>query len=55
MQPRTLTLRATAIALEHERRRSESAADVTDIQRLLAWYYAGPARPERRGAARKAA
>ena len=55
MQPQTLTLRATAIALERERRETESAADVTDIQRLLAWYYGDPTRPERRDPGRRAA
>lgn len=55
MQPRTLTLRATAIALDQTRRESQFAADVTDIQRLLAWYFGDSTRPERRDTGRKAA
>ncbi|HUZ83315.1 MAG TPA: hypothetical protein VMU66_01375 [Gaiellales bacterium] len=53
MEPRTLTLRATAIALELERRAPDGDADVTDIQRLLVWYYGSSTRPERRGGERR--
>ena len=36
---RTLSLRATAIALDRNRRPEPAEAHVTDIQRLLVWYY----------------
>lgn len=36
---RTLSLRATAIALDRSRRPVADATHVIDIQRLLVWYY----------------